>query len=53
MKLFMSHYTYKSILGAIFEAGSSSGFGDMTSQIFPQKKGVIHQILPFTPEKGV
>ena len=36
---------------AKFEADSSSSFGDMTSQNFPQKKGTSHQIRLFTPGK--
>ena len=36
MKLCMSHYNYKSIPDAKFEAGSSSSFGDMMSQNFPR-----------------
>ena len=38
----MSHYTHKSIADAKFESGSSSSFGDMTSQMFPRKKGTSH-----------
>ena len=37
MKLRMSHYSYKSISDAKFEAGSSSSFGDMKSQNFLRK----------------
>ena len=44
MKLCMTHYINKSIPLAKFEADSYSGFGDMTSQNFPQKKGTSHQI---------
>ena len=44
MKLFMSHYSHKSIPDAKFEADSSSSFGDMKSQNFPRKKGTSHQI---------
>ena len=36
MKLCMSHYSRKSIPDAEFEADSSSSFGDMTPQNFPQ-----------------
>ena len=41
MKLCMSHYIHKSILDANFEAGSFSSFRDMTSHIFPRKKGTV------------
>ena len=51
MKLGMSHYTPKGIPDAKFESGSSSSFGDMTSQNFPQKKEMSHQIWLFTPRK--
>ena len=51
MKLFMIYYIYKSIPDAKFEAGSSSSFGDMTSQNFHWKNGTSHQIELFTPEK--
>ena len=44
MTLCMSHYIYKSIPDAEFEAGSSYSLGDMTSQDFPRKKGTSHQI---------
>ena len=47
----MSHYGHKSIPDAKFESGSSSCFGDMTSQHFPHKKGTSHQIQLFTPRK--
>ena len=40
MKHCMSHYTHKSIPDAKFEAGSSSSFGDMTSQNFPRRKRI-------------
>ena len=43
--------SHKSIPDAKFEDDSSSSFGDMTSQNFPQKKGTSHQIRPFTPRK--
>ena len=43
----------QSIPDAKFEAGSSSGFGDMTSQNFPRKKGTSHQIRLFTPGKRI
>ena len=49
----MSHYIHKSIPDAKFEASSSSSFGDLTSQIFPWKKGTSHQIRLFTPRKQV
>ena len=48
----MSHYRHKSIPDAKFESGSSSSFGDMTSQNFPWKKGRSHQIRLFTPQNG-
>ena len=50
MKLGMNHYDHESIPD---ESGSSSSFGDMTSQNFPQKKGMSHQIRLFTPGKRV
>ena len=40
----MSHHGHKSIYDAKFESGSSSSFGDMRSQNFPQKKRTSHQI---------
>ena len=49
----MSHYCHKSIRDAKFESGSSSGFGDMTSQNFPRKKGTSHQIRQFIPGKRI
>ena len=50
----MSHYIHTSIPNAKFEADSSSGFGDMTSQNFPRKKGGgTHQIRLFTPGKRI
>ena len=52
MKLCMSHYNHKSIPDAEFESGSSSSFGDMTSQNFHRKKGTNHQIRLFIPENG-
>ena len=48
----MGHYIYESILGAKFEVDSSFSFGDMTSQNFPQKKGMSHPIRLFTRENG-
>ena len=42
MKLFMSHYSHKSIPDANFEGDSSSSFEDITSQNFPRKKGTNH-----------
>ena len=48
----MSHYRYKSIPDAKFEADSSSSFGDMMSQRFPQK---IERVIKFgylPPENG-
>ena len=53
MKLCESHYTHKSIPDTKFEPGSSSSFGDVTSQNFPQKKGTSHQIPLFNPGKWV
>ena len=47
----MCHYIHKSIPDAKFEA--DFGFGDMTSQNFPRKKGTSHQIRLFTPGKRV
>ena len=49
----MSYYGHKSIPNAKFESDSSSSFGDMTSQIFPRKKGMSHEIRLFTPGKRV
>ena len=48
MELGMSYYNQKSIPDANFKPGSSSRFGDMTSQIFRRKKGTSHQIRLFT-----
>ena len=53
MKLCMSHYSNKSIPDANFEVDSYSSFGDMTSQIFPQKKGTSHQMRLIRPGKRV
>ena len=39
----MGHYIYKSIPDAKFEVDSSFSFGDMTSQNFPQKKGIRNE----------
>ena len=47
----MGHYIYKSIPDAKFEVDSSFSFGDMTSQNFPQKKGMSHPIRLFTHGK--
>ena len=41
MKFGMSHYGHKSIPDAKFESDSSSSFGDMTSQNFSRKKGLL------------
>ena len=49
----MGHYIYKSIPDAKFEVDSSFSFGDMTSQNFPQKKGMSHPIRLFIPGKRV
>ena len=49
----MRHYGHKSIPNAKCESGSSSSFGDMTSQNFPQKKGMRHKIQLFTSGKRV
>ena len=49
MKLGESHYDCKSIP----ESGSSSSFGDMTSQNLPRKKGTSHHIWLFIPGKRV
>ena len=48
MKLGIGHYGHKSIPDAKFESGSSSSFGDMTSQNFPSKKGTISLYLLYT-----
>ena len=53
MKVCTSHYSHKSILDANFECGSSSGFGDMTSQNFSLTKGASYQIRLFTSGKRV
>ena len=47
----MRHYRHKRFPDAKFEFVSLSGFGDMTSQNFPRKKGTGHQIRLFTPGK--
>ena len=52
MKFGISHYGHKSIPDAKCESDSSSSFGDMTSQNFPQKDGTSHEIRLFTPENG-
>ena len=52
MKLGMSHYRHKSIPDAKFESGSSSRFGDMTSQIFPRKKGRVIKFGYLPSENG-
>ena len=49
----MDHYIYKSIPDAKFEVDSSFSFGDMTSQNFPQKKGMSDLIRLLTPGKRV
>ena len=49
----MSHYGHKSIHDTKFESDSSFSFGDMTSQNFPRKKGMSHEIQLFTPGKRV
>ena len=49
----MSHYIHGSIPHTKFEADSSSSFGDMTSHIFPRKKGTSYQIRLFTPGNRV
>ena len=51
MELCMSNDSHKSIPDAKFEADRLSSFGDMTSQNFPRKKGMSHQIRQFTPRK--
>ena len=48
----MSHYSDKSIPGEKFECGNFSSFGDMTSQIFPQKKGRVVKFGYLPPENG-
>ena len=53
MKLGMSHQGDKSIPDAKFQSGSSSGVGNMTSQNFPRKKGMGHQMRVFTPGERV
>ena len=53
MKLCMRNYIHKSIPDAKFEVDSSSRFGDITSQNFPQKKGTSRRIRLFTPGKRV
>ena len=49
----MIHYIHRSISDGKFEADSSSGCGDMTSQNFPRKKGTSHQIRLFISGKRV
>ena len=49
----MSHYGHKNIPDAKCKSDSSPSFGDMTSQIFPRKKGMSHEIRLFTPGKRV
>ena len=53
MKLYMSQYSHGSMPDANFESGSISGFGDMTSQNFPLKRGTSHKIRIFTPGKWI
>ena len=53
MKLGMGQHSHKNIPDAKFESGSSSSFGDMTSQNFSWKKGTSHQIQLFTPGKWI
>ena len=53
MKLCMGHYIHKIIPDAKFEAGSSSSFGDITSQNFLWQNGASHQIRLFNPRKRV
>ena len=48
----MSHYTHKSIPDAKFASGSSSSFGDMTSQNFPWKKERVIKFGYLPPENG-
>ena len=48
----MNHYTHKRIPDAKFESGSSSSFGDMTSQGFPLKKGTNHKFGYLSLENG-
>ena len=50
IKFGMGDYGHKSIPDAKFESSSSFSFGDMTSQKFPRKKRISHQIRLFTPE---
>ena len=52
MKLDMSHYDHKSIPYAEFESSSCFSFGDKTSQSFPWKKEMNHQIRLFTLGDG-
>ena len=49
----MINYGHKSIPDAKLESGSSSRFGDMTSQNFLWKMGTSHQIRLFTPGNRV
>ena len=53
MKLCMSQYSYESMPDAKFEIGSFSGFGDVTSQNFPLKRGTSYKIRIFTPGKWI
>ena len=52
LKLCMSHYIYKSIPDAKFEADSYFSFGDMTSQNCPGKKEQVIRFGYLPPEKG-
>ena len=44
IQLSIGYYGHTSIPYAKFESGSSSSFGEMTSQNFPLKKGTSHQV---------
>ena len=48
----MSHYIYKSIPSAKFEADSSFSFGDMKSQTSLKRKEQVIKFGYLTPEKG-
>ena len=45
----MSQYSHKSMPDAKFQSGGVPSFGDMTSQIFPLKRGTSHKIWISTP----
>ena len=48
----MSHYIHKSIPDAKFEPDSSSCFGDITSQNFPETRERVIKFRYLSPENG-